>query len=191
MMPVGPLMIEHRLIERMIKVMRYNLEIIKKEGKVDPVFIDTAVDFIRTYADRCHHGKEEDILFRDLAEKKISDEHRRIMRELIEEHKMGREKVKNLVEAKEEYVKGDKGFLKDIIANMETLVKFYPEHIEKEDKHFFLPCMNYFNDAEKDAMLNEMREFDRKMIHEKYAMVVDFQERKKGSESFFIKKGQK
>ena len=36
---------------------------------VDPVFIDTAVDFIHTYADRCHHGKEEDILFKALAAK--------------------------------------------------------------------------------------------------------------------------
>ena len=56
---------------------------------------------------------------------------------------------------------------------MEMLVKFYPKHIEKEDKHFFLPCMDYFNDAEKGVMLNEMREFDRNMIHEKYTKVVE------------------
>ncbi|MFH1797953.1 MAG: hemerythrin domain-containing protein [Candidatus Omnitrophota bacterium] len=173
MMPVGPLMIEHRLIERMLRIMQGNLESFGKEGRVDPAFIDTAVDFIRTYADRCHHGKEEDILFRDLAKKKISDEHQRIMQELIEEHKMGRNNVKNLVEAKEKYVNGNKEALKDIVSNIETLVKFYPKHIEKEDKHFFLPCMDYFTGAEKDAMLNEMWEFDRKMIHEKYTKVVE------------------
>lgn len=177
MMPVGPLMIEHRLIERMIKIMQANLKNISKEGKVDSSFVDTAIDFIRIYADRCHHGKEEDILFRNLAKKKISDEHNRIMNELIEEHKMGRKNVKNLVEAKEKYAHGDNGALKEIVLNMETLVKFYPKHIEKEDKHFFLPCMNYFTDAEKDAMLNEMREFDRKMIHEKYEKVVECHEK--------------
>jgi len=48
MMPVGPLMIEHRLIERMIRVMQANLETISKEEKVDPVFVDTVIDFIRT-----------------------------------------------------------------------------------------------------------------------------------------------
>lgn len=178
MMPVGPLMVEHRLIERMIRIMQANLESIKNKGKVDPVFVDTAVDFIWTYADRCHHGKEEDILFRDLAKKNISDEHQRIMQELIEEHKMGRNNVKNLVEAKEKYVKGNKDALKDIVANMETLVKFYPKHIEKEDKHFFLPCMDYFTDTEKDAMLNEMSEFDRSMIHEKYTKVVEGYEKR-------------
>lgn len=173
MMPVGPLMIEHRLIERMIKVMSRELGKIRKDNTADTMFIDTAVDFIRTYADRCHHGKEEDILFRDLAKKKISDEHQRIMQELIEEHKMGRDNVKKLVEAKERYAQGNKDVLKDIVSNIEMLVKFYPEHIEKEDKHFFLPCMDYFTAEEKDKMLNEMWELDRKMIHEKYTKVVE------------------
>ena len=172
-MPIGPLMKEHRLIERMIRIMSVELEKIKKDTKIVPAFIDTAVDFIRIYADKCHHGKEEDILFRDLAKRKISDEHQRIMQELIKEHKMGRNNVKKLVEAKEKYVQGNKDALKDIVSNMETLVKFYPKHIEKEDKHFFLPCMDYFTDQEKDKMLNEMWEFDRNMIHEKYIKIVE------------------
>jgi len=178
MMPVGLLMIEHRLIERMIRIMQANLETINKEGKFDPSFVDIAVDFIRTYADRCHHGKEEDILFRDLAKKKISDEHRRIMQELIEEHKMSRNNVRKSVEAKEKYVQGNKGALKDIVSNMEILAKFYPKHIEKEDKHFFIPCMDYFSNAEKDTMLNEMYEFDRNMIHEKYTKIVESHEKR-------------
>jgi len=178
MMPVGPLMIEHRLIERMIRVMQANLENIRKEGKVDPAFVDTAVDFIRTYADRCHHGKEEDILFRDLAKKKMPEEYRRIMQELIEEHKMGRNNVKKIVEAKEKYAQGNRDALSDIVSNMEKLINFYPKHIEKEDKHFFIPCMNYFTEQERDAMLNEMSEFDGNMIHEKYGKIVERYEKK-------------
>ncbi len=173
MMPVGPLMKEHRLIERMIGVMAGSLEEIRKEGKADPCFIDTAVDFIRTYADRCHHGKEEEILFRELAKKRLSQEHRRIMNELIEEHKMGRNNVKKLKAAKESYVRGEEAALKDIISNMEILTQFYPRHIEKEDKHFFLPCMDYLTPKERDKMLEEMGEFDKGMIHEKYTQVVE------------------
>jgi len=100
------------------------------------------------------------------------------MQELIEEHKMGRNNVRKMVEAKERYVQGDKDSLKDIISNMETLVKFYPKHIEKEDKRFFIPVMEYFSDAEKEAMLKEMQEFDRNMIHEKYAGIVEAYEKK-------------
>jgi hemerythrin-like domain-containing protein len=62
----APLMIEHRLIERMIHVVNHALELVERTKAVDPVFVDLAIDFIRTYADRTHHGKEEDILFRKL-----------------------------------------------------------------------------------------------------------------------------
>ena len=69
MLPIAPLMIEHRLIEKMIVVIRKEIDRCKSEGNINPEFIDAAVDFIRIYADKCHHGKEEDILFRDLRKK--------------------------------------------------------------------------------------------------------------------------
>ena len=61
----GPLMIEHRLIEKMLSLIKDTLVQIESTNKVDPLLVDTAVDFIRMYADRTHHGKEEDILFRE------------------------------------------------------------------------------------------------------------------------------
>ena len=66
----GPLMIEHRLIERMITLIKQKLNQIESTNQVDPLFIDTVVDFIKFYADRTHHGKEEDILFRELSTNK-------------------------------------------------------------------------------------------------------------------------
>jgi hemerythrin-like domain-containing protein len=168
MMPAGPLMIEHRLIEKVIRLMHEELERIDREKKADVLFIDNAVDFIRTYADRCHHGKEEDILFRELGKKPLSHEHRTILDELIEEHIHARKTVKSLITAKEEYASGSQDALDNITGSIRELVEFYPKHIEKEDRHFFIPCMDYFSREEQDAMLDEFREFDRKLIHEKY-----------------------
>ena len=85
MLPIGPMMIEHRLIERMISLMGKELDRIKTSNKANPSVIDTIVDFMRTYADHCHHGKEENILFRELKKKDLSAEHKSIMDELIEE----------------------------------------------------------------------------------------------------------
>jgi hemerythrin-like domain-containing protein len=166
-------MIEHRLIERMIAVIRNVLGQIESTGKVDPVFVDTAVDFIRTYADRTHHGKEEDILFRDLGKRNLSTEDQRIMHELIEEHIFGRQTTKALVEANTRYRNGDESALADIIWNLHTLVGFYPKHIEKEDKVFFPASKSYFTNEEDQAMLAEFWELDRKMIHEKYRSLVE------------------
>jgi len=173
MMPIGPLMIEHRLIERMVGVLRGEMQSIEKKNEAHVELIDSGVDFFRTYADRCHHGKEEDILFRDLAKKRLSSEHKKIMDELIEEHRGGRETVRQLLSAKECYAKGDAAALKHIIGILKKLVEFYPAHIEKEDKHFFLPCMEYFSKEERDAMLQECWEFDKQLIHEKYRQLVE------------------
>ena len=74
----GPLMIEHRLIERMLSVVKNALAEIDSNHKVDPVFVDIAVDFIRVYADQTHHGKEEDILFRELNNKPLNAEDRQV-----------------------------------------------------------------------------------------------------------------
>jgi Uncharacterized conserved protein len=55
-------MIEHRLIMRMISLIDKEVKKIDKFNMVDQSFIDIVVDFIKTFADRTHHGKEEDLL---------------------------------------------------------------------------------------------------------------------------------
>lgn len=180
MKPIGPLMIEHRLIERIVDLLKRNLVKIKETTQVSYIFIDAAVDFFRTYADRTHHGKEEDILFRELEKKQLSQQHRKIMDELIEEHVYGRKKVSGLVEAKEKYVRGDGNALSDIIASLRDIINFYPAHIEKEDKHFFRPSMDYFRKQEQDKMLQEFWAFDRHLIHEKYKGIVERLEKQGG-----------
>lgn len=172
MMPIGPLMIEHRLIEKMLAQMSRELERIKTERVAHPGLIYMMVDFIRYYADRCHHGKEEDILFRELKKKKLKPEHEKIMNELVEEHQWGRKTTKRLVDANAAYEKGDKTAIGVIAEQLGELVGFYPKHIEKEDKHFFRSVMEYFSVEERDAMLEEGFEFDRNLIHEKYRDIV-------------------
>ncbi len=176
-MPIGPLMIEHRLVERMIRLLKRELEKVGRLKKADPVFIDIAIDFIKNYADRCHHGKEEDILFRDLAKKGLSDDHRGIMDELLEEHNRARKATKSLVEGKERYLTGDSDALNDIVDAITWLVNFYPVHIEKEDRQFFMPAMGYFTKQEQDAMLQEFYEFDRNLIHSAYKGIIERMER--------------
>lgn len=174
--PTGPLVWEHRLIERMIALMREQLTVIDDTGTVDPHFIDATTDFIRTYADRCHHGKEEDILFRELAKKDLDPALKADMEGLIADHVFGRQTTGQLVAANEAYRAGDESALPAIRSAIQTLVDFYPGHIAKEDKHFFRPCLAYFTEDEKRAMLEESAEFDAQLIHEKYRSIVEAHE---------------
>ncbi len=180
MLPIGPLMIEHRLIERLMPLITEEVRRLEDNIAVDPRFafvdawvIDVVVDFMQTYADHCHHGKEEGILFAALEKKDLRPEHRRIMAELTQEHVHGRQLTRSLAAAKKHYLQGDEAVLPDIIHNLKTLAAHYPPHIVKEDKHFFLPCMAYFSDAEKADMLGRMWEFDRRVIHDKYNRILE------------------
>ncbi len=170
---IGPLMIEHRLIERMVSLLTKELKDLEQGKQYNPQFIFDAVDFFRTYADRLHHGKEEDILFKELTNRKISEEHKKIIDELIEEHIIARKNVKALFEANEKYVKGESKEIDKIIEFIKILTDLYPPHIKKEDAQFFFPVMDYFSEEEQQSMLKRFFDFDRQMIHEKYMKLVE------------------
>jgi len=164
---------EHRLIEQIVPLMDEKIQKMRSSAKADIVFIERAVDFFRTYADRTHHGKEEDILFLELEKKTLSDGLNRIMNELQDEHMVARKNVRILIDAGKAYREGDDSALKKIISCMSSLIDLYPRHIEKEDKSFFFPVMDYFTPEEQNNMLNSFYEFDRKMIHEKYQDIME------------------
>lgn len=173
MMPIAPLMIEHRLIERMASVMEMQAEAMQAGQELDPRFIPEAVDFMRTYADRTHHGKEEDILFKVLKGKKLSAEHRRTLEKLETDHVKAREMVGKLAALGEEHLRGSPSAAFQASMLMKDLVTFYHTHIELEDQGFFVPVMEYLSAEERQVMLEDFRDFDSRMVHERYAKAVE------------------
>lgn len=172
-------MIEHRLIRRMAHLINEEIESILRREKVDALFIDAAVEFLKYYADKCHHGKEEDILFAELSLKRMIPEHRQIMEEIIKEHAQARNATSRLVRAKERYIGGETDALVSILNELKWLANFYPAHFEKEDKEFFMPLMHYFSAMERDDLIQKFFEFDMNLIHDRYQMIVDELEREK------------
>ena len=131
------------------------------------------VDFFKTYGDRTHHGKEEDILFKELMNKDLIESDRNIMEELIREHIEVRNALVDLVLANKQYENGDASRDKIIYEKLFFLTQLYPVHIKKEDNVFFLETEKYFSADEQEKMLIEFWEFDRKMIHEKYNQIYE------------------
>lgn len=173
MLPIAPLMIEHRLIESMAGVMQTQAERMEAGQELDPRFIPEVVDFMRTYADRTHHGKEEDILFKVLKGKKLSQEHRRALERLEDDHVKARGMVAKLSALGEEHLRGSPSAAFHASMLMKDLVRFYHAHIELEDQGFFVPVMEYLSEEERRVMLEEFRDFDARMVHERYAKTVE------------------
>jgi hemerythrin-like domain-containing protein len=176
---IGPLMIEHRVIERMFKLLDDELSFIQKENNVHGNFIEAAIIFLKMYADKCHHGKEENILFRELAKKTIADEYKVTMGKLIEDHKKGHSYVALLEKAYESFISGDLNAIFDIKLNLQNILNLYPPHIKLENEHFFLYVMPYFSEQENKTLLDEMVAFDKKMDSQKYIKIIDLFSKKK------------
>lgn len=171
---LGILMTEHRLIDRVIADMALELEqIARGKREIDAEYLDTAVDFMRSYADRCHHGKEEDILFLELVTKELPEHVEDAMRMLVDDHLWARAKTGALVAATVRYRAGDKGAAEDITDTLSKLLHFYPIHIEKEERSFFKMAIEQFTAEEREAMLVRFHAFERLMpVREKYVAVV-------------------
>jgi len=173
MNPITLLIDEHGLIRRLLKLIYAEINKIKTTNTPDPIFIVTAVDFFKSYADKTHHGKEEDILFREISQKPISEELKKTLGELVEEHVFARQKIIALLEANKKYMAGDTSVIQELQEIMTLLCDFYPKHMIKEETNFFVPVMNYFSDHEIESMLKEFFEFDRNIMHEKYRELIE------------------
>lgn len=178
-LPIGPLMIEHRLIERMVNLLEKEALNIRNTGRTNIIFLRAAIDFFGFYADRTHHGKEEDILFAELLKRELSAADKEMVERLQQEHAAARELVVKLgMDADEGCRQCSPEILNRLSAGLEKLTGLYRPHIQKEDKQFFIPVMKYFSKEEQDAMLCRFWEFDRLLIHEKYKkMVSQFEEK--------------
>lgn len=168
MKPAGILMIEHRLIEKVLLIVGKEIEHIDERMAADGFFLKSVIDFIQTYADQIHHGKEEDILFERLKAKAMNAHDTAVMKELDKEHQDARLIVAQLIQAEAEYSGGDQAQVDVIKEKLSYLVNFYPVHIAKEDKDFFPNTQRYFTAAELDKMLEDFQAFDAGMDKEKY-----------------------
>jgi len=164
MNPVKILIEEHTTIEKMIEFLTF---LYLNPKKIKLAAFDMIIDFLSTYVDKCHHGKEEKILFQRLKNKNLSKEDENLMNELIEEHKLGRKLVSELIKNITS---------KDLMKIKETLLKIttlYTLHIEKENKRFFYPAFNYFTEQEREKILQEFILVDEDLIHQKYLQIVE------------------
>lgn len=120
--PVKKLVDEHVLIKRLLALIPVIVDYTESSMEVDKDLILRCVDFIRTYADKYHHMKEEDILF------KYVDEKAEIIQIMYKDHDTGRGHVRQVVEGAE---KGNKAQIKEhLLAYRELLT----QHIKKEDE---------------------------------------------------------
>jgi len=163
------LMEEHRVIKNTLDVFEAEIAQIKEQQQVDLLAIETSIDFVRTYTDLVHQGKE-DILFRKLLQKKLAAEPVQVLNELIAEHKFSRSIISKWMIAAEGYFDGN-DTPQGVIDCLQELTTFYPRHIAKEDKLFSGPVYASFTPEEQHDLIRELEEFELSVLSWKYRKV--------------------
>lgn len=126
------MMDEHQLILRMITLLEKNTALLEAGQFRNWQFYLDAVDFIRNYADRFHHAKEEDVLFVELIANGMPAKNSPIEAMLME-HDQGRAHVKALEEAAQKARDGETGQIPIIIEHAHGYAALLRGHIDKED----------------------------------------------------------
>lgn len=127
------LMAEHQNIIRMTKVMRTACYKLLKGERADYDDFALMIEFIRGYADKHHHGKEEKILFDEMLKHLGKIGENLIRHGMLVEHDLGRLHVKELEEALAGLKNGDDECKLDVIANAISYTHLIIRHINKED----------------------------------------------------------
>jgi hemerythrin-like domain-containing protein len=147
---------EHRIIHKVVGVMAVLAEEIEAGRDVETAILQDIVEFMRTFADKCHHGKEEARLFPAL-EKAGVPQRGCPIGALIRDHQVGRTLVAGLAEATEAYGVDGPSARASLKERLRELTGLYPNHIWRED-YLLFPMTNKV--LGPDAQMELLEQFD-------------------------------
>ena len=171
---------EHRVIQKMVAGMSVLAEQIEGGEPVDVSLLESIVVFLRTFADRLHHGKEESFLFPALIRRGVPSQGCPIGG-LTMEHQKGRVMVGELADAIRGYDAGEPPARGNLVKSLRALVAFYPNHIWKEDYLLFPLAGKVLTPEDQQELMDKFETVERELgldVHEGFDKVAAELERK-------------
>ena len=171
MRPTEVLMKEHRVIEQVLDCLERMAQQCADKGELDLESAGQAIDFFRNFADRCHHGKEEDCFFPVLESKGFSRE-QGPTGVMLYEHDEGRRHVRGMSEAIDAV--GARRFTAqaDFVSHARDFIQLLREHIRKEDECLFQMADQALSDQDQRQLADSFARVEHDDLgpgtHEKY-----------------------
>jgi hemerythrin-like domain-containing protein len=162
---------EHRIIERVLAVVE---TLVERPGIASKEPWEKAIDFIRNFADKCHHLKEEQLLFPALEEHGIPRDGGPLGM-MLAEHEEGRALVRAMAESLPR-AGVDPKVEAALKQNARAYLRLLREHIQKEDEVLFNIAEDVLPPEEQRKLAQEFEQHEAEEIgagvHEKYVKVV-------------------
>ncbi len=171
MRPTETLMHEHQVILTVLDAAEREIRRMRQTEQVRPEVIERMVDFIRNFADRCHHAKEEDLLFVQMEKRGMSAESGPIA-VMLYEHEQGRARVRAVAEALPQAQAGETAAVSTVVENLEAYVGLLRQHIDKEDQILYPMANRILTPADQEHLTQAFGRVEQEEIgagvHEHY-----------------------
>ena len=156
---------EHEGILLMLRILDKITAKIDAKGNVDPQHIERIVEFLQIFADRCHHGKEEDLLFPEMEKSGVPRE-KGPVGVMLWEHDQGRAFVKGMAEASGKYKKGDSAALFEFAQSARDYIALLTQHINKENNVLFPMGEKILSPKKQEELVEAFEKLEREKIGE-------------------------
>ncbi len=157
---VDGLVEDHEHILDALSLLKRSVKLLS-EDKIEADVVEELIAFLSRFADQCHHGKEELVLF-PLMEKRGVPLWGGPLGVMTCEHGMGRYFLRNALKAVERYKSGDREAINDIMHYTESYYNLLTEHINKENNILFQMAKEVVGEGEG---LDEAEKIEEDMNH--------------------------
>jgi len=136
MKPTDVLIKEHEAILLMLQILEAVSNRLENGRDVKPEHLPQIVEFFRVFADKCHHGKEENLLFKAMIKAGLPEKNGPVA-VMLREHETGRDFVGKMDTAAAAYAGGDRTQVDRFIHNARRYIALLSQHIQKENRILF------------------------------------------------------
>ncbi len=171
---------EHEVIERMLAVLEAAGARVAGGEEVSPQVFLSAIDFVRNFADGCHHHKEEEALFPALVARGMPKEGGPVGVMLME-HDEGRRLIRELDAAVGRLAGGDREAAADVGEAVREYVALLRGHIDKENGVLFPMADRLLTAEQQQALSDSFERIEREQagpeVHARYHRIIEDLER--------------
>lgn len=177
MKPIEDLKMEHEAVKITLRILESICNETDKAGEIaNPDHLEQLMEFFKTFVDRCHHGKEEELLFPALEAVGVSKEGGPIG-VMLEEHQQGRDYVVKMNAAIERYREGDREAVLDLTDNARAYITLLNQHIEKENNVLFVLADNNLSHEKQSELMEGFEKIETQKIgpgkHEAFHKMIE------------------
>ena len=167
---------EHQVILRVIASLESAAHKLGEDQPVRPGFFLDAADFIKGFADGCHHRKEEGVLFVAMQENGVAVEGGPLG-VMLHEHEQGRAFTRGMREAAEQLQAGQPEARSEVVQNALKYAALLRQHIAKEDGVLFPMADRVIPAAQHDQVEQAFEHVEHEEtgagVHEKYLALAE------------------